>query len=163
MIDDFDYYAPMFIQPDAVLLTQADNETLDNWVRYKHVVPSRIGKRRMFSFLQLLVIDLTWTLTKTFKTELDVATYIAMDAAKSYADRVHVDREDILAGTSWATLNDERGDAMFSLKRDAETRQLRATNRSDLEADDVMIVLPVRLIARRLLSAMSIWSGEEAA
>jgi hypothetical protein len=162
MIDDFDFYEAVFSQPDAVELTQADNDTIDNWVRYKHIVPHRIGKRRMFSFLQLLLIDLTWTLTRTFKTELDVATHIAFEAAKGYGDTVHADRAEILAGADWGAVVSDRGDATFSLTRDASTKLLRPTDRADLGADDVMIVVPVRLIGRRLLAAMAVWSESAA-
>jgi hypothetical protein len=158
--DDFDPYLPFFGQPDAVLLTQVDNDTLDNWVRYKHVLPVRVGKRRMFSFLDLLRVDLMWMLARTFRTEVGVAEHIAGKAAKNYLDGFDNDRADILNGVPWAALRgNDRGDFHYDLTRDVDG-QLRATTPDDDPAASVMLVLPARLIGRRLLDAIARWSGD---
>jgi hypothetical protein len=159
--DDFDPYAFLFTQADAVALTQADNETIDNWVRYKHLLPQRIGKRRLFNFFDLLTIDLIHMLQRLFKAEIHVSVHIAHQAAKEYMDDVEADRACILRGTPWPALTSMRGDAHVSLTR-AEDGTLRASEHGDLNADGVTVVLPVKLIGRRLLAAVKDWSEQTA-
>lgn len=157
--DDFDPYTPMFSQADAVALTQADNDTVDNWVRYKHVLPLRVGNRRMFSFLDLLKIDLIHMLQRNFKAEIHVSAHIAGEAAKQYLDWIELDREEIQRRPErWHSPHPDRGDAHISLARD-KNGGLRAVERGDLEVDSVMVVLPVRIIARRLLAGVETWAS----
>lgn len=156
--DDFDPFAPMFGQPDAVELTQADNDTIDNWVRYKHVIPVRVGKRRMFSFQDLLTIDLIHMLQRNFRAEIHVSAHIAKDAAKQYLDLIEDDREDIQRGRAWHSPM-RREDTHVSLTRDQDGT-LRAVERGDRNEDSVMVVLPVRLIGRRLLANVEKWANQ---
>lgn len=160
-LDDFDWSTPFFSQADAADLTQADNDTIDNWVRYKHVVPSRIGKRRMFSFLDLLRIELGLTMARTFGAEIGPAMVVATEAAKSCRDYIQTDWLDILSGTPWARLMTDRGDFHCTLMREADG-SLRAFEPGDLEADSVMVVVPARLVERRLLQAVKDWSERSA-
>lgn len=155
MIDDFSPYTPYFGQSDAVSLTQADRDTLDNWIRYKHVTPERVGKRRMFTFMDLLIIDFTWMMAKTFKADIDVASQIGIEAAKSYRDWIDSDRDDIERGQSWSAVSHDN-DFHFTLTRDADG--LRAVRDGDMEIDSVMVVLPVRMIGRRLLHNCRLWA-----
>lgn len=156
--DDFDPFAPMFGQPDAVGLTQADNDTIDNWVRYKHVVPVRVGKRRMFSFVDLLIIDLIHMLQRNFRAEIHVSAHIAKDAAKQYFDLIDEDRAAIQRGEAWHSPL-SREDIHVSLTRE-DDGTLRAIGREDRNEDSVMVVLPVRMIGRRLLCNLEKWSNE---
>jgi hypothetical protein len=154
--NDFDPFQPVFSQADAVSITQADNDTIDNWVRYKHVMPLRAGKRRLFSFNDLLVIDLMHMLQKMFRAEIHVSRHIATSAAKSYLADVEGDRAAIGSGQNWAALIGGRGDAQIGLVRDSDGT-LREHRPDDSPIDSVDIILPVRLIARRILAGVREW------
>lgn len=161
-MDDFDAYAPIFSQPDAVEMTNADAATIDNWVRYKHVLPVRIGNRRLFSFLDLLIIDVTHMLVKTFRVDISSGSYVAKQAAKAYIPGLDADRADILGGRSWHSPIGGIDATQILFTRDVETGGLRAPTDDDSQADSVGVILPVRRIARRLLVGVQGWSARDA-
>lgn len=160
--DDFDPLAPIFSQRDAVEMTNADAATIDNWVRYKHVLPVRVGKRRLFSFLDLLTIDLTHMLAKLFRVDITAGAFVARQSAKEYVDGLEADREDVASGQPWHTPRDSRGDIQVGFVRDRATGDLRAAKRDDHDVDTVSVILPVRQVARRLLVAVAAWSDADA-
>ena len=71
------------------------------------------------------------------------------------------DRADLLTGSDWHSPSDSRGEVLIGFTRDRETDELRAARPGDMEADSVVVSLPVSKTARRLLSALPAWSEGE--
>lgn len=161
-MDDFDAYTPIFSQPDAVELTSADSATIDNWVRYKHIIPVRIGNRRLFSFLDLLTIDVTHTLVKMFRVDIASGSFVAMQAAKAYIDNLDADLADIRAGTPWHSPASGTYRTQVAFTRDETTGGLKTPGAGDTEADGIDVILPVQRIARQLLVKFLAWSAKDA-
>lgn len=73
------FSSPRFTQRDVVALTDADNMSVDAWVRHGHVEPHRVGDRRMFSLSDLVRIDLL-NLLAGFKLAPSVAKLVVAKA-----------------------------------------------------------------------------------
>ena len=149
---------PMFTFKDAVALTQAAESTLENWIEWKHLAPAKVGRRRMFSFEQLLKIDVMFVLAKNFRVEPNTGAHIAAVTVEEYLPKLDEDVADIRAGSSWHSPLTRDG-WTYGLTRDDKTGELRATTREDDQGSSVMIVVPVRVFSRRMLATMA---GEQA-
>lgn len=146
----FDPNVPIWSQLDALEMVQPDESTLDSWCRYRHLVPHTIAGRRVYSFADLLNIDLMWMLARIFRADITVAVLIARELVDRYlAKHIAEDVSGIKAGESWSAVSDQE-EITYGLVRDLDGT-LRETRRGEIKVDEVMIVVPVRLLARRLL------------
>lgn len=152
--EELDPNAPLFTFKDTVELTQPGEKTLENYVQWQRVVPHRIGGRRMFTFEQLLQVDVMYTLATMFRVEPNTGALIANTLIEAYLPTMQSDVDDVRAGRPWHSPL-TRDAWTYELTRDAETQELRATNRRDTDADSVMLVVPMRPLARRILGRMA--------
>lgn len=152
-LNEIDYWTPAFSQPDAVRLTRVTAATLDNWLRYAHVQPVRDDTgRRAFSFADLLTVDCMEMLIALFKMPPSLASSFARRAAEKYEDGFDADRGEVAAGEPWAAASN-RLDAHFTYAREGE--HVVEVVEGELRPDSVMLVLPTRMIARRLMAAVA--------
>lgn len=147
---DLTFSGLVFSQPDAIRLTRPTAATLDNWLRYEHVLTNRDQSgRRVFSFADLLAIDCIEMLTTMFKMPPALSAEFARRAVEQYRRAFEQDQREIGNGQPWSAATRDF-DAHFSFARDGES-----VVEVDGERDDsVMLVLPTRIIARRLLAAI---------
>lgn len=151
-----DFEEPIFSTDQAAQVTRVDIDTLDNWVRYGHVTPGRVGKNRRWSIVQLIDAELLYSLAFTFKVPPKVGREIVKLAVGEYRRHLETDLLDIWSGASFATLPDsEPGRVTLSMVRTAGD-VLRPFERGDSPAEAVMIILPVRLLARSVLAKAKI-------
>jgi len=145
------YWSPQFSQPTAISLTNVTTATLDNWLRYGHIQPvHNEARQRRFSFADLLTIDCMEMLVSIFKIPPALAAGFARRAVEQYEVGFEDDRRQIDRGVPWAYA-DRDLDAHFSFAR--EGMAVVEVAPGEKRPDSVMLVLPVRMIARRLLGA----------
>lgn len=153
-IIDFD--EPLFQREQALRMIRADETTLDNWLRHKHVVPTGEKGRRLFSPNNLIQAELIFSLANTFKVPPAIGRVIADEAIAEYRVHANVDLLDVWGGANFASVPDgDAGRTQLSLVRDADG-SLRAHQPNDRAEDQVTIVLPTRLIARSVFAKMKI-------
>lgn len=151
-----DYDEPLFLREQALRLIRADESTLDNWLRHKHVIPTGEKGKRLFSPNNLIQAELIYSLANTFKVPPAIGRVIADEAIKEYRAFADVDLVDIWSGANLGSVPDGDPDrTMLSLVRDQDG-SLRAHERGDRAEDEVMIVLPTRLIARSVFAKMKV-------
>jgi hypothetical protein len=141
---------PAFSFPDTILITGADRKSIENWMTHGHITPSGgdSGRKRRFSLENHLTIALLQRLRETFNVQAATAAFIAVEATRDYVPMAEADMLDIWAGGDIGATTYR---PTYSLTRD-ENGVLRAAERDDVKLDDVMLVLPVGLIARALFA-----------
>lgn len=152
MLSPFPYDSLRFSQPEATQLVRATAATLDNWLRYEHADAARgADGRRYFSFRHLLQLDATEMLTATFRMPPKLASAFARRAAQDYERGFEADLLEIAAGSPWPAATRDL-DSHFMFAREGEA--VVEVAQGDSRPDSVMLVLPTRMIARRLLAAI---------
>lgn len=77
---------PDFTLKEAAEFTSADFKTVDNYVMHKHVEPSKIEGRRLFSAKQLVEIELIARLASLFRIPPSVGKVIAAKVLRETPD-----------------------------------------------------------------------------
>ena len=151
-----DYDDPLFTRDQALTMIRADESTYDNWLRHGHLVLTGEKKNRRLSPNNLIQAELIYSLANTFKVPPAVGKVIADEALAEYRAHADADILDIWQGSHFASAPDgNAGRTTLSLLRDA-SGSLRAWEPTDKAEDEVMIVLPVRLIARSVFAKMKV-------
>lgn len=144
---------PFLFQKEVVAVTQASNTTLDLWVRDGVIEPYRLSRRdRLYSAAQAIEVDLIHLLVDSFRMRPTGARDLARQAVDEYRPHFPKDVDEIGRQIPWQRLTSKRGD----YHSEGYTRDADGTLRKAVDGDDpaatVMVVLPTRLIARRVLS-----------
>jgi hypothetical protein len=151
-----DYDDPIFTREQALAMVRADENTFDNWLRHGHLVANGEKKKRRFSPNNLIQAELIYSLANTFKVPPSIGRDIADNAIAEYRHIADVDILDVWQGSHFGSVPDgDPGRTTLSLVRDA-SGSLRAWEPTDKAEDEVMIVLPVRLIARSVFAKMKV-------
>lgn len=151
--DSFD--DPILTMPQVIRASHADRVTIENWVRYKHVVAALDlpGRARRFSLADLVRIDVTWLLRELFKLPVDMASEVAKFAVDAYAPQAMADATGIIKGHKHPASSAYRW--QFSMMRmpDGELRMVRE---GDVPADlGVDLIVPVGLAASYCFQRLS--------
>jgi hypothetical protein len=154
-LDPLAFDVPIFSQRQALDVTEADSIWLDSMIRQGAIEPSREGRSRLFSMLLLVTVDVTHMLVEKFKMRPSSAGEVAAHAADGYRQWFDFDRREIAAGKSWSALTVDRGDHQAEQFIRDEDGRLRPCEDGDDPAESIGIIVPVRLIARRILSRIA--------
>ena len=152
MLDDFK--EPWLTMPQLLKASAADRVTLENWMRFGHVVPALDlpGKDRRFSLADLVRVEVIWTLREVFQLKVEVAAEIATRAVDEYSYRAIGDAkavifEDLAPGRSSYR-------SQFSLMRMPDGA-LRIVAAGDVPAElGVDLIVPVGLCANYCFSRL---------
>ena len=148
---------PVFTQRQALEVTQPSSITLEQWIRDGIVEPHRPSPRaRLFSAEQLIGLDLVHLLVTKFLMRPRGAREIADQALEDYRPLYLDDVAQIGRGHSWRALIGPSRDDFHAegFTRDADGMLRRFREGEDDPADSIMLVLPARLIARRVIAAI---------
>jgi|TARA_R100000501_G_scaffold15113_3_gene27460 hypothetical protein len=152
ILENMDIEAPLFDFADAAAFAGSDTTTLENYVRWDRLTPQKIGRKRMFSFRQVMHIALTNRLAKTFRIEPSTGILLAELSFQDYLPMLDSDISSIAAGTS-PYFYTKRTDSHHTIKRDPDTGETQIITLEEGEvADSVMLIVPVGGIARQVLA-----------
>ena len=134
----------------AVKMVGPDRTSIENWMRAGTIIPALDlpGEDRRFSLENLLQIEILSRLRDRFKVQAGTAGFIAAEAVRDYLPRADRDLIEVWGGGAIGA-TDYR--PTYGLTR-GDDGDLRAAQRGDIEEDDVMIVIPVGLLARGLFA-----------
>ncbi|ASP30798.1 hypothetical protein CHH26_11585 [Qipengyuania flava] len=98
-IDTFD--DPVLTMPQFIMASSADRVTVENWVRYRHLVPALDlpGRKRRFSLADLVRCEVTWLMRELFQLKVEMAAQIARHAVDAYSDLALDDFKAVMNGT----------------------------------------------------------------
>ena len=155
---DIDADEPIFLHGDVVGMTRLDDDLLESWVRYKHVDPRKVGKRRKYSVAGVVEAELMYHLAYVLKVPPSIGKFVAELALAEYRDRYfNVDLLDIWSGTEFTDLpHPEDGGTTFEMAR-TPGGVLRGAQQGDAPQDSVVITIPTRLLARSVFAKMKIF------
>jgi hypothetical protein len=141
---------PQFTLPEAIRATGVERKTIENWMVHGHIAPSldAQGRDRRFSLWDMLEIVVMHRLRDPFNVQAKTAAHLARDFVNTYSARADRDMADIEMGRP---IGETDYRPATSLRRD-DNGELRAFRESESLIDDVMIVVPVGLLARNLFA-----------
>ena len=149
-----EYDAPIFSRVAALEVVKADGIMLDSWIRQGVFEAEKKGRERRMSFEHLLTLDIIHLLIDGFRMRPSGAGEVAAIACSQYRPFFPNDAKDIAAGRPWSAPHQDRGDTQeegFIRDTDGTLRRFRET---DDPSASVAIIVPTRLIARRLLASL---------
>lgn len=138
---------PVLTMPQVIRASSADRATVENWLRYKHVIPALNlpGRDRRFSLADLVRIDVIWLLRELFKLKVEVASEIAKHAVEAYAPRAMESARAIISEKIHPASAEYRW--QFSMMRMPDG-ELRMVKPGDVPAElGVDLIVPVGLAA----------------
>lgn len=92
---------PKLTMPQLIRASNADRVTVENWVRYRHLVPALDlpGRARRFSLADLVRCEVTWFMRELFQLKVEMAAQIARHAVEAYAHLAMDDFAAVMNGT----------------------------------------------------------------
>lgn len=90
---------PVLTMPQLISASLADRNTIENWVRYGHLVPALDlpGRKRRFSIADLLRLDITFFL-RSLEMSMDIAPEIAQLSVAAYAPQALAEAREVIEG-----------------------------------------------------------------
>ena len=139
---------PDFTLKEAAECTSADFKTIDNYVMHKHVEPSRIEGRRLFSARQLVEIELIARLATLFR--------IPPSVGKVIAAKVLQDTPDYALGQGLS----REFDGQVSIRR-LDSGAVHLLEVGETADDAIDLIIPVQTFGRVVLAKAAAARGAE--